>query len=193
MALAATDAACQSMRTPKGSALLRLLIGHARFCQSRPFPAYRPLGHAALSAAGAGFGRLGAGLGCVLWSCRCASGRYGAIIYLHVPTAWLGMVGGARLPSPALSRSSGVTRWRDCRARRRVAGCGVYGGLPDHRLDLGPPGLGHVVGVGRATDLDAGAVVPLFRLYGAGAAARGSQQAGQGQGRITAILALWAR
>ena len=39
--------------------------------------------------------------------------------------------------------------------------------LPDHRLALGPPDLGHLLGVGRQADLDAGAVPALSRRAGA--------------------------
>ena len=36
---------------------------------------------------------------------------------------------------------------------------------PRHRLALGPADVGHLVGVGRAADLGAGAVLPLSRLH----------------------------
>ena len=48
--------------------------------------------------------------------------------------------------------------------------------VPRHRLDLGPPDLGHLVGMGRAADLDADPVLPLSRLHRAG---RGGARAGR--------------
>ena len=48
--------------------------------------------------------------------------------------------------------------------RARRAGRGVHRHLPRHRLALGPADLGHLLGMGRADDLDARPALPLSRL-----------------------------
>ena len=58
--------------------------------------------------------------------------------------------------------------------------------LPGHRLDLGPADLGHVVGMGRAADLDA----VLFFLYLGYIALASAERERGGEGRIAAIFGL---
>ncbi len=57
-------------------------------------------------------------------------------------------------------------------ARRRL-----HPALPGHRLALGQAHVGHLVGLGRAAHLGAGAVLPLSRLYRAGERLRRSHAA----------------
>ncbi len=88
------------------------------------------------------------------------------IMYLHVPSAWLGMMGWSLMSVAAL----GTLVWRHpladvagkaaAPARRRL-----HVHLPRHRLALGPADLGHLLGVGRAADLDAGAAAALSRRH----------------------------
>jgi hypothetical protein len=72
--------------------------------------------------------------------------------------------GGGKPGLSGLAASAGEHR----RARDRAGGCGVRRDLPDHRFDLGTPDLGHLVGMGRAADQHAAAVLRLHRLYRAG-------------------------
>ena len=90
------------------------------------------------------------------------------IMFLHVPAAWLGMLGWARdercrARHAGMAASAGRCRRQGRRADRRR----VHLHLPRHRLALGPPDLGHLLGVGRAADVDAGAVAALSRRAGA--------------------------
>ncbi len=110
------------------------------------------------------------------------------ILFVHVPAAWLGMGGWTALAMASLTELvwrhplAGHCRARHCRARRVL-----HRAVPRHRIAVGPPGLGHLVGVGWAADLDVGAAVPLFRLYRAGRcrAARDGENA-----RVAAIFGL---
>jgi hypothetical protein len=81
------------------------------------------------------------------------------ILFIHVPAAWLGMGGWTAIAIASLVELV----WRHPLAT--IAARGVHIHLPCNRIDLGPTRLGRMVGVGRAADIDAGAVVPLFRLY----------------------------
>ena len=90
------------------------------------------------------------------------------IMFLHVPAAWLGMMGWGLMSVAALG-TLGVAA--------SAGRCGRQGGgadrrrlhlhLPRHRLAVGPPDLGHLLGMGRAADLDAGAAAALSRRDGA--------------------------
>ena len=53
----------------------------------------------------------------------------------------------------------------DRRARDRGAGYVVHRAVPCDRFDLGQADLGHLVGMGRADDVDARPAVPLCGLY----------------------------
>ena len=91
------------------------------------------------------------------------------ILYIHVPVglARHGRVAGhcRGVGQPArLAPSAGGGR----RAGGRAGGRDLRRDLPRHRLDLGPADLGHLVGMGRAADLDADPVLPLPRLHRAG-------------------------
>jgi len=84
------------------------------------------------------------------------------IVYIHVPTAWLGMGGWTAIAVASLAELV----WRHplagiaARAIGRT-GCDIRRHLFGHRIAVGPAGLGHLVGVGRTPDFDAGAAVPL--------------------------------
>ena len=86
------------------------------------------------------------------------------IMFIHVPAAWLGMMGwgvmsarGAR--HAGVAASAGRCRRQDRGpARRRV-----HASVPGHRLAVGPPDVGHLLGMGRAADLRAGAVPDVSR------------------------------
>ena len=88
------------------------------------------------------------------------------IMFIHVPAAgcacsstpaWAGELPGAGVPPrPGRRRRPG----------RRAAGRGLHLPGAGHRLALGPADVGHLVGVGRAADLGAGAVPALPRLHG---------------------------
>ena len=110
-------------------------------------------------------------------------------MFIHVPAAWMALVG--------LSVRRGRER---CRAgvapsarRDRGAGGGadrrrLHPRLPRDRVAVGPADVGHLVGVGRAADLGAGAVLSLSRLYRAGervrrSGARRARRVGAGAGR----------
>ena len=88
------------------------------------------------------------------------------ILYIHVPAAWLGMAGWGGIAAASVSQLV----WRHPLAavagtRDSAGGRDLRRDLPDHRLDLGPADLGHVVGMGRPADVDARAVLPLPRLH----------------------------
>ena len=90
-------------------------------------------------------------------------------MYVHVPAAWM-----ASLVYAVMALGSAVALiWRhplaDIAAQRRgAARRGLHADLPRHRLAVGRADVGHMVGVGRAAHLGAGAVLPLSRLYRAG-------------------------
>ena len=95
---------------------------------------------------------------------------------------------GRRSRPPASSSWSGAIRSpRSPAARPRRAGRDLRRAVPRHRLDLGPPDLGHLVGMGRAADLDADPAVPLPRLHRARRAPSASAAA---KGGIAAIFGL---
>ena len=105
------------------------------------------------------------------------------IMYLHVPAAWMATFVYARhdgrgarhaglAPSPRRRGAEGGG------AARR----GIYLHLPRHRLALGQADVGHLLGVGRAPDLGAGAVHPLSRPHRAVARDRRSGPRGQSGG-----------
>jgi heme exporter protein C len=110
------------------------------------------------------------------------------IIYIHVPSAWLGMAGWSGIAGASFMQLV----WRHPlserrRARAGGAGRGLCRDLPADRIDLGPADLGHVVAVGRAADLDARPVLPLSRLYRARERCGPRGRSGQ---RITAIFGM---
>ena len=140
---------------------------HARLRQSRPLPEDRPAGdrrgcwRSGLLLAAAGI--IG---GLTLTPPDYLQGETVRILYIHVPAAWLGMAGWASIAAashqPAgLAPSAGRGR----RPRHGARRCDLRRAVPRHRIDLGPPDLGHLVGMGRAADLDADPVLPLPRLY----------------------------
>jgi len=86
------------------------------------------------------------------------------IMFLHVPAAWLSMMGWGlderrRARHPGMAASAGGRGGQGGRADRRR----VHVHLPGYRFALGPPDLGHLLGVGRAAHLGAGAVPALSR------------------------------
>ena len=102
------------------------------------------------------------------------------IIYLHVPAAWLGMAGWTGIAVASLMQLV----WRHPLAAVAARAVAVPGAvftfaLPRHRLALGPADLGHLLGMGRADDLDAGPALPLFRLHRSGRRPR-RRRAGKG-------------
>ena len=89
-------------------------------------------------------------------------------------SAWRG---GRRSRASLIASWSGAIRWpRSPGARSRRAGRGLRRAVPRHRLALGPADLGHLVGMGRAADLDAGPALPLSRLHRAGPARAGARR-----------------
>ena len=94
------------------------------------------------------------------------------IMFVHVPSAWLAMVGLRLLAAACGARCwSGAIRWPALMARApRPVGACFTARLPAHRLAVGPADVGHLLGVGRAAHLDAAAVLPLSRPHRAGAA-----------------------
>lgn len=91
------------------------------------------------------------------------------IMYIHVPTAWMGLfcyVGMAICGAMSLIWKHPLA---DICARATAPGwCNLYRPLPDYRIALGGTDVGHLVGVGCPSDIDADLVVPLSRLYGTG-------------------------
>ena len=85
-------------------------------------------------------------------------------MFLHVPSAWLGMLGWA-LMTRRRARHAGVAP--SARRRRRQGGRAdrrrLHLPVPGHRLALGPPDVGYLLGVGRAADLGADPVPALSR------------------------------
>ena len=87
----------------------------------------------------------------------------------HVRPCAGGLDGDGRLRA-ARGAGRGALVWRHPLAdlagtRGGAGGRRLCAGLPGHRLALGPADVGHVVGVGRAADLGAGAVLPLSRPH----------------------------
>ena len=72
---------------------------------------------------------------------------------------------------PGLSRLE-ASFGSSCSARICGARNGLYRDLSCNRIDLGPPDLGVMVGMGRAADKHVGPIVPLRRLSGTGASER---------------------
>ena len=110
------------------------------------------------------------------------------IIYLHVPAAWLGMAGWSAIAVASLMQLV----WRHplaAVAARAIAVPGaVFAAICLATGSLwGRPDLGHLLGVGRADDVDAGAALPLFRLY---RARRCGRAGGRRRGALTAIFGL---
>ena len=114
------------------------------------------------------------------------------IMYVHVPTAWLSQFVYGVMAVSAL----GSLVWRHPMADVSMkaaapAGRDLHGAGAVHRLALGPADLGHVLGMGRADDLDPGAAVHLSRHHRAvagvrrpvarGAGDRGVHAGGRGQ------------
>ena len=88
------------------------------------------------------------------------------IMYIHVPAAWLASAGYFGL---ALCSLSSLV-WRHPLAdlgggRDRAGGRRVHRAVPGHRQPVGQADVGHLVGVGRAADQRAGAVLPVSRPY----------------------------
>ncbi len=110
------------------------------------------------------------------------------IMYVHVPAAWLGSGGYLGACHRIGHRADLAPPARHHRGARHCArGRGVYRDLPDVRFTVGQADLGHLLGMGCAADLDAGAAVPLSRLSGA-VGLRRREQGGERKG--AAILAL---
>ena len=91
------------------------------------------------------------------------------IMYIHVPAAWMALSvylfvavasAVALVWRHPLAEIAAAGRRSD---RRRLHLC-----LPRHRVAVGPPDVGHLVGVGRPADLGADPVLSLSRLYRAG-------------------------
>ena len=85
-------------------------------------------------------------------------------MFLHVPSAWLGMLGWGIMSVAAL----GTLVWRHPLADVAGKAAAPIGAaftfiVPHHRLAVGPADVGHLLGVGRAADLGAGAVPALSR------------------------------
>jgi heme exporter protein C len=109
------------------------------------------------------------------------------IMFLHVPAAWLGMMGWGR-DDASRARHAGMAPSAG-RRRRQSGGTdrrGIHIHLPRHRLAVGPADLGHLLGVGRTADFGAGAVPALSRRDRAVATA---EDPGRGS-RAAAILTL---
>ena len=84
------------------------------------------------------------------------------IMYIHVPAAWLSMFGYGIMAVAAL----GTLVWRHPladvdREERRADRRRLHLPRARHRLDLGQADVGHLLGVGRAADLRAGAA-PMY-------------------------------
>ena len=86
------------------------------------------------------------------------------IMFVHVPAAWLAMFGYTLIAIASL----GSLIWRHPLADVAAKTAAPIGATftfrrPGHRLAVGQADVGHLVGVGRAADLGAGAVPPLSR------------------------------
>ena len=86
------------------------------------------------------------------------------IMFIHVPSAWLGMFGWAVM-SIGRARHAGVAASARRRRRqgRRPDRRGVHLPLPRHRLAVGPADVGHLLGVGCAADVGADPVPDVSR------------------------------
>jgi hypothetical protein len=81
------------------------------------------------------------------------------IMFVHVPAAWLSMAGYALLAVLGAS----LLVWRHPLAALMARATAP--GLPRHGLAVGPADVGHLLGVGRETHLDAAVVLPLSRPH----------------------------
>ncbi len=131
----------------------------------------------------------GAGLGPVLLARRLAAGRRGADHVRACALRVAGLVGLLRAGA-VLRRLAGLaaSAGRPGGGRDRPGGGGGRGAVPGQRQPVGQADLGHLVGVGRAADLGAGAVLPVSGTHRAGArlrrpAARLSRRGDPGAGR----------
>ncbi len=75
------------------------------------------------------------------------------IMFIHVPAAWMAL---SVYLFVAIASAVGSDRRR------------LHADLPGDGFPVGPADVGRLVGVGRAADLGAGAVLPVSRLYRAG-------------------------
>ena len=99
------------------------------------------------------------------------------ILYIHVPSAWLGMAGWVGIAAASVSQLV----WRHplaAVAGRAIAPAGAtFAAIClHHRLDLGTPDLGNLVGMGRPADVDARAVLPVPRLHRVGLCRAGARR-----------------
>ena len=109
------------------------------------------------------------------------------IMFIHVPAAWLGIFCWVLMSVAAL----GTLVWRhplaDVAAKAAAPiGAGVHADVPRHRHAVGPADVGHLLGVGRAADLGAGAVPDVSRRHRAVAHDRRASRAA----RVVAVLTL---
>ena len=86
------------------------------------------------------------------------------IMFIHVPSAWLGMFGWALMSVAAL----GTLVWRHPLADVAAKAAAPIGAAFTflclrHRLAVGPADVGHLLGVGRAADLGADPVPDVSR------------------------------
>ena len=86
------------------------------------------------------------------------------IMFIHVPSAWLAMFGWTVM-TLCRARHAGMAS-SACRCGRQGRGPDrrrLHADLPDHRLALGPPDVGHLLGLGRAADIRIRAVPDVSR------------------------------
>ncbi len=108
------------------------------------------------------------------------------IMYVHVPAAWMAL--SVYLFVAVASAVALVWRHPLAEVAARAAapiGAAFTFRLPRHRLAVGPPDVGRLVGVGRPADLGADLVLSLPRLHCAGERLRRSlarRQGGRGAG-----------
>ena len=100
------------------------------------------------------------------------------IMFIHVPSAWLGMFCWGVMSVAAL----GTLVWRHPLADVAAKAAAPIGAAFTflclrHRLAVGPADVGHLLGVGRAAHLGAGAVPDVSRRHRAVAHGRGSGRA----------------
>ncbi len=105
------------------------------------------------------------------------------IMYIHVPAAWLGD-GGLRVHRrlgvrpPRFPPSAG----RRLGQGRGAAGRSLHVSGARHRIAVGAPDVGHLLGVGCAADLGADPVLSLSRPHRAPLLDRGRDAGGQAHG-----------
>ena len=184
-AVADSDGAAPDRAWPLGARCARDLAMHA-FRQSRPLPARSP-GPATGWLLAIGLALAAAGIigGLTLTPPDYLQGETVRILYIHVPAAWLGMAGWAGIAAASISQLV----WRHplaAVAGRAIAPAGAtFAALCLATGSIwGRPSVGHLVGMGRAADLDADPVVPLPRLHRARC---GRARAGRG-GRLAASV-----